>query len=252
MFTRLSLGITFVLGAALATPIPGLYSTGGSASGTADPNWSVGYSATPVSPSLVTYGTAYTTAEGSPSVFGVGYPFYAWMSNTSQASWISPQDEYGFLSQNYGDPVGYHYFALQFNLGPGYVPSTGTFSFLIAADNEVHSVWMNNTQLLPGIPGVSYTAASGPITIGPGSGNGMQSGLNTLVVVVYNQPIGGYPTPDPELPGTWNPTGLWLNFTESFIEYSPPPPPGEIPEPATLLTCGLGLVAIGCWRFRKT
>ncbi len=244
MFTRLYAGICLLLVAASASPIPGLYSTGGSPAGTTDPNWTVWYSSTFVPPPSAPYNPAYTTAQGSPSFSGLGYPFYAWMPNTAQASWISPQPQYGWGSTVYGDPVGYHYFALQFYLGPGYYPSTGTFSFLIAADNEVHSVWMNNTQLLTGIPGLSYNAPSGPITIGPGPGNGLQSGLNTLVVVVYNQPIPEYPGgPDPNFPGSWNPAGLWLAFTHSRIE--------EIPEPATLLTCGLGLIAIGCWRFRK-
>lgn len=245
-WAEISILLAFMALGLQATPIPGLVSTGTAAPGSPDPAWQVFYSAVPVGS-----GFSFTSANVTDDS---GYPFPYWVANNSTSRWISPQAGYGTPFGVYDDPVGYYYFLLQFNLGPGYVPSTGTFTFRMSVDNWLNSVWLNGTYIGTGYEGdfvMSHTTWTDPITVGPGPTSGLVPGLNNLVVVVYNKDVVG--GTNPANPGTWNPAGLRFEILESDILYIPPPPPnGEIPEPGTLLMLGSGLLAVGLMKFRRS
>lgn len=194
------------------TPIPGLISSGTAAPGSMDPGWLVAYSPTPGASSL-SFQPTYTTQGG--------YPFPYWLANDSNSSWISPHPSYGGGSGPYADPVGYHYFLLSFNLGPGYDPTTATFSFRLSTDNWLNSIWLNSTYIPSsnyGNNGLNHTFWSAPITIGPGPSSGFVPGVNHLVVVVYNLPVVG--GTDPDNMATWNPAGLRFDLLSSNIVYT--------------------------------
>ncbi len=219
-----------------AAPIPGLVSTGQGAPGSPDPNWEVFFSPVPVSSGFV-FSPAQITDSST-------YPFPTWVNNAPNSQWISPQAGYGTNYGNYADPAGYYYFRLTFNLTPGYDPATATFSFMVATDNLLNSAWVNGNLVHPGSMN-GYTSMTGPFTVGgPGI---FQPGLNSLVLIVYNLPA----VTIPENINSWNPAGVNVEILSSSIDFVPPPP-GEIPEPATLLLCGAGLLAIGLLRTKRS
>lgn len=225
-----------------ATPIPGLVSTGTVTPGNPDPNWQYFYSPTPSATSFA-FSPAHVTNDS-------GYPFPFWVANSTSSRWISPQVGYGTPFGAYDDPIGYYYFLLSFNLTPGYVPSTGTFTFRMSVDNWLTSVWLNSTQIVTGYEGdfvMNHSFWTNPITVGPGPSSGLVAGLNNLVVVVYNKTAG---VVNPLNSGTWNPAGLRLEILDSNIDYVPPPN-GEIPEPQTLLLLGAGLLTLGLMKIRR-
>lgn len=211
-----------------AAPIPGLVSTGMGPTASPDPNWQVFFSPVPVSSGFV-FSPAQITDNTT-------YPFPTWTNNAPNSQWISPQVGYGTSYSNYADPAGYYYFRLNFTLGPGYDPNTATFTYMLATDNLLNSVWVNGNMVTPGST-FGYTTMTGPFTVGPGV---FQPGLNSFVVIVYNLPA----VVIPENINSWNPAGVNLEIVSSFVEFTEPPP-GEIPEPGTLLLCGAGLAAIG-------
>ena len=238
------IGVLFALFALTvsATPIPGLVSTGTASPGNPEPNWQYAYSPAPITSGFV-FNQAFVTNDS-------GYPFPYWVANSTTSRWISPNATYGLGV--FDDPVGYYYFQLSFNLTPGYIPSTGTFTFRLSTDNWLNSVWMNGTYIPTGYEGdgvLNHTFWTNPITVGPGPSSGLVSGLNNLVVVVYNKPVEVTGT-IPSNPATWNPAGLRLEILSSEINFVPPPG-GEIPEPGTLMLLGGGLLAIGFMQLRR-
>jgi hypothetical protein len=224
--------IGLVLGVAIAgaVPIPGLVSTGGASQGSLDPNWLY----TPTgSGSFV---SPYVTQTDSS-----GFPFYAWVANSSASKWISPNSGYGNDSEIWGDAPGQYTFRLTFNIPNSADVSTATFTYLIATDNVLHSVWVNG-HMVQNAP-IGYSSMSGPFTVGPGAGLFM-TGLNYLDVIVVNQGINsGTPSQ-----GSWNPTGLRLEIVSSDIVI--PEGEGQIPEPGTMLMMAAGLCGIGLLRVR--
>jgi hypothetical protein len=190
---------------AFAVPIPGLVSTGLGTSGTLESNWTL------------LAGTAWITDQTS-------FPFPPWLPNTSSSAWISPQRSYaGLLS----DPAGALTFTLLFNL-TGYIPSTATFTYRLAADNSISVVRLNGNSIGGG--GVAgFTSFSLPFVVGPGSG-AFAAGVNTLEVVLVNAPG-----------ATGNPTGLRFEVLSSNVD--------AIPEPSFGGAVGLALVA--AWYARR-
>lgn len=227
-----------LLGVALAgaaAPIPGLVSTGGATPGSQDPVWQWFYSPTPTQ--TYSFVPAWVTDDA-------GYPFPYWAANSPGSSWISPQQGYGNSYGNYADAVGYHYFLLMYDIPAGYDPDTATFTFNMAADNLLNSMWVNSTMVMNGGV-IGYSAMQGTFTIGPTPGL-FRNGPNSLVVIIYNEDLPS--PPDPENWFTWNPVGVRIEILSSNVESIPG---SEIPEPGALYLCAAGLFALGLMRRRK-
>jgi len=231
-FVRLAFVILAGMLCASAVPISTLVSTGQAAPGSPDPNWLY-------SPSFGVFQSPYVTAANPNN----GFPFYAWINNDASSSWISPNPVYG--TGVWGDSPGLHRFMLVFALPANADPATATFSFRLAIDNYLHSVWFNGTMILNDpYSAISYNAFSPVVTVGPGL---FQAGNNFLEVFVTNSSIVGNSDPM-----TWNPAGLRLEIVDSNVELLPPPPPsGEIPETSTVFMMAMGLIGIGLARRRR-
>ncbi len=228
----------FLLGLALAvsaSPIPGLVSTGGSAPGSQDPAWQWFYTPTPSQ--TYNFVPAWVTDDAE-------YPFPYWTANSTVSKWISPQEGYGSEYGHYADAVGYHYFLLMYNIPAGYDPDTATFSFNLAADNMLNSMWINSSLVMTGGV-IGYNQMQGPFTVGPTPGL-FRNGPNSLVVIIYNEALPQLP--DPNNWHTWNPVGIRLEILSSNVAGIPG---GEIPEPGALYLCAAGLFALGLMRRRK-
>jgi hypothetical protein len=237
-FSRVCLLATAGVILAFGTPIPGLVSTGSGANptGTLDPAWQYFYSPTPVS-SGFSFKPAYITSDSS---WPLSPP--VWLANDMNSRWISPSQGYGTSFDIYGDLPGYYYYLLPFTIGPGYLPSTGYFTFQVAVDNVLNSIWVNGNYIpysQYGYTGFSSFGAP-PVSVSAGL---LQSGLNQLVVVVYNSASSA--PPDPENINSWNPNGLRVEILESFIQEAP------IPEPAAFFLCGAGLACLGLLKLRR-
>lgn len=230
---RLALLILAGVLCASAVPITSLVSTGQAAPGNQDPNWLY-------SPSSSVFQSPYVTAANPNN----GFPFYAWFSNDASSSWISPQPLYG--SGVWGDNPGLHRFLLVFTLPANADPATATFSFRLAVDNALHSVWFNGAMIFNDPSNtIGYNAFSPVVTVGPGPGL-FQAGNNYLDVFVINSNIVGNSNPM-----TWNPAGFRLEIVNSNVDLLPPPPSGEIPETSTVFMMALGLIGIGLARLRR-
>ncbi|MCC7175608.1 MAG: PEP-CTERM sorting domain-containing protein [Bryobacterales bacterium] len=182
---------------------------GGSVGGV-DPNWLINGSA-----------AAYVTT-GSPN----GFPFAfdgnpIWLANDSTSRWISPHATY--TASGPGDTPGVWLFSTTFDL-TGLDPNTATITGRWLADNSGGVIYLNGVNLGQGTTGWSswtnFTITSG-----------FQSGVNTLEFLVNNGPgaIG-------------NPAGLRVEMSGNAD------PLGEIPEPATMLLMGAGLLGLGLIR----
>lgn len=233
--TRVSFAFLALMLAASAAPIPGLVSTGGSAPATQDPAWQWFYTPTPTS--TYNFVPAWVTDASS-------YPFPYWTANSANSKWISPQQGYGSSYGNYADQVGYHYFLLMYNIPAGYDPDTATFTFNLATDNMLNSMWVNSSLVMNGGV-VGYSAMQGPFTIGPTPGM-FHNGPNSLVLIIYNESLPN--PPDPNNWFTWNPVGVRVEILSSFVEGAPL---GEVPEPGALYLCAAGLFALGLLRRGK-
>jgi len=204
--TAITLVVLTLLACSLsATPIGTLYNTGLGSEMSPDPHWTL------------VGGTAYFTNSG-------GYPFPYWLANSSTSRWISPQPNY---TSGQTDPVGTVTFQTTFDL-TGFVPSTASIQFQVAADNQLNAVRINATTT--GITALWYDHFSGPFTIN----SGFVAGINTLSFDVYNWPF-------PEVEGWWNPTALRVEILSAEAQL--------IPEPATWLLVGAGLA--GCLLYRR-
>lgn len=234
---RFLLAAVLSMAAALAAPIPGLVSTGTVAPGLQDPNWLY-------SPNLGgTFLSPFVTQIDSATNF----PFYAWAANDSASRWISPQAGYGLDFNVWGDLPGQYMYRLIFNIPSNAILNTGTFTYRIATDNVLHSVWLNG-HLINTDP-IGFTSLSSPYTVGPGT-NLFLAGQNILDIFVVNT---GLSSGTGSNQVSWNPTGLRLLVESSNIDFAAPPPPpeGVIPEPGTMLMFACGLCAVGLMRFRR-
>lgn len=164
-------------------------------------------------------GAAYVTS-GSPADFpfgGVG-----WLSNDGTSQWISPQASY---IPGVNDPEGGWPFSTTFDL-TGFNPATAVIVGRYVADNQLISI---NGVLQPSAPRDSFQTWTS-FTIN----SGFVSGINTLVFDVDNNDSAG-----------GGPVGLRVEFTSAEAT------PESVPEPATLVLLGAGLMGLGLLR-RKT
>ncbi len=165
-------------GVSIATPaITGLFSTGLDSSGNplADGSGDGHYSlvSTPGGKS----GTTYVTLQKWPIVNG------AWMLDTSASKWISPVADEGACSDAAGD---YTYQTTFSAVGD---VSKMTISGRIAADNQVMSITLNGQTIASNVTSSfqAWTNFALP-------GSALQSGTNTVQIVVRNWSPDGNPS----------------------------------------------------------
>ncbi len=189
--------------------IPGLEDTGNGTVGSLDPVWQV--VSDPSGGSVPRAATIVSPLTGTPP-----FTWYAGAPVGSGANWIGVNST---ANENPGVPDGTYEYELKFDL-TGYNPSTASFVYQSAADNEVTGATLNGDLIaidtrVPG-GGNQYNTLSSDLTVS----SGFVSGINTLIFDVDNT------TPNP------SPSGFLFIVDSSTVTAAP--------EPTTLAFAGLG------------
>lgn len=173
---------------------------------TTDNNWTINGSTT----------HAFITNSGFP----IGSP---WIANSSTSMWISPAFDY---NAGNSDPVAQFTYETHFDLSGLANPTTASFLFRFAVDNDLIDVRVNGTSIGPVLPGF-FAYFTGPVTISS-SNAAFISGINTLDFVTQNTPA-----------IIQNPAGLRVEFDSAT------------PEPGTYGLVGIALATFGLVHRRR-
>jgi hypothetical protein len=184
-------------------------------------------SVTGVGPFVFTYDVrlgATQTAQpgavpGASTNTSVGFP------GATNADYVTIYDFTGFTGAH-TEPAGWAFQSLL--LG-----STG--STLLPADN-------------PAIPNLTWYR-TGAAIVGPGPGANGSVGLFTATTTVGTTIINGQFTSDATKNALGDPNNGTALATIGTTSVPTPPPPGGVPEPATLLLLGSGLTGLAGWRY---